>query len=85
MSEYIYNSNDNLRTTLGRVHYTPVNHPDVGSCFFAVVDCDDKCTGNWDHSKQYCGLVMRQDDVDEVRHVMDYGSKPYSLKTWLNV
>lgn len=84
MSNFIYNNAENLRTTLGDVHYTPVTHKTTGMCFFAVVDCEDKSTGAWNHSKQYCGIVMEMDNAEEIRNVMHNGSSTDSLKDWFS-
>jgi hypothetical protein len=82
--DYIYNKPQNLRTTLNDVSYTPAYHPSFGSCFIAVVDCEDKCAGNWDREKQYCGIVTKMDDVNEIQILMAHGSKTNSLRQWLN-
>ena len=73
--DYIYNKLDNLRTTLERVSYTYVQHPIIGRYYFAIVDCDDKCVGKWDHNKRYCGLVTSLDDPEQIREIMHNGTK----------
>jgi hypothetical protein len=73
--DYIYNRLDNLRTTLDRVSYTYVQHPIIGSCYFAIVDCDDKCTGKWPYKKRYCGLVTAHDDPQQIREIMHNGAR----------
>jgi hypothetical protein len=73
--QYIYNDIHNLRTTINRVSYTYINHALVGICYFAIVDCDDKCTGNWDHKKRYCGLVTAQNDHQQIKAIMHNGTK----------
>jgi hypothetical protein len=72
---YIYNDIQNLRTTIERVSYTYVTHPIVGMCYFAIVDCDDKCVGKWDHKKRYCGLVTAHNDSKQIKAIMHNGTK----------
>ncbi len=81
---YIYNHNRDLRTSLERVHYTQISHPEFGPMYLAVVDCEDKCVGGWDHIRTYCGLMMIRDDETEIRQIMHNGASVNSLQHWLN-
>ncbi|GEA06246.1 hypothetical protein KUL42_10070 [Alteromonas sp. KUL42] len=48
---YIYNQDKNLRTTLGMVNYFPMHMPGMGPVWLTIVNCEDKCSGNWNIKK----------------------------------
>lgn len=82
---YIYNSDKNLRTTLARVNYFPMHMPGMGPVYLATVNCQDKCTGNWDMEKSYTGLVTQKHSTQAIQQIMHYGSSTRTVRECLSV